>query len=67
MIVALTARRLKPGTFDDFRDAWSSEEPPEGWTEAYTVRNLQDENEVISFGFFDGTLDELRKSQDAGG
>lgn len=67
MFCALTVRKLKPGAYEDFRKAWGAEEgPPEGWTQAYHVRNVEDENEVIAFGFFDGTLDELRASQDEG-
>jgi hypothetical protein len=27
------------------------------------VRNVEDENEIVSFGFFEGTLDDLRRSQ----
>ncbi len=66
MLCALTVRRLKPGAFEDFERVWeqaTSEAAPAGWKHAYTVRNVGDENEVVSFGFFDGTLDELRQSQ----
>ncbi len=62
MLVALTVRKLKPGTYEQFRKAW--EPDPEDWSEpwerAYHVRNLNDENEVISFGLFDGTPDDYR-------
>jgi hypothetical protein len=60
MLCALTVRRLKPGSFEDYRKAWDIEVP--GWR-AYTVRNVDDENEVVSFGFFDGSMEDLRKSQ----
>ena len=63
MLCALTVRRLKPGAFEDFRRAWEMDSMPPGWSRAYTVRNLDDENEIVSFGFFDGTLEDLRKSQ----
>jgi hypothetical protein len=63
MLVALTVRRLKPGAFDDFRRAWQLDSPPPGWTRALTARKVDDEREVVSFGFFDGTLEELRRSQ----
>ena len=65
MLCALTVRRLKPGAFEDFRHLWESAtaEEPKGWTHVYTVRNLGDENEIVSFGFFDGTPEELRQSQ----
>jgi len=32
---------------------------PEQYEGAYHVRNVNDENEVISFGFFNGTLNDL--------
>lgn len=65
MLVALTVRKLKPGTYDAFRAAWEGDgtPPPEGWVRAYHVRSLSDPDEVISFGFFDGTLDDLRRGQ----
>jgi hypothetical protein len=68
MTCTLTARRLKPGSFEDFRDAWGprDEAPPgaERWTSVYHCRDVEDENVVVSFGFFDGTLDELREVQE---
>jgi hypothetical protein len=64
MLCALTVRRLKPGAFEDFKQAWQSIEQPEGWTRSYTVRNIDDEDEVVSFGFFDGSLEQLRQSQE---
>jgi hypothetical protein len=63
MLCALTVRRLKPGALEDFRKAWEMGSMPPGWKGAYTVRNLEDENEVVSFGFFDGSIEDLRRSQ----
>lgn len=69
MICTLTARRLKPGAYDAFRAAWGGmdEEPPpevrERWRRVYHVRDVTDENVIISFGLFDGTVDELREIQ----
>jgi hypothetical protein len=60
MLCALTVRRLKPGAFEDYSKAWNIEVPR--WR-SYTVRNLEDENEIVSFGFFDGSLEDLRASQ----
>ena len=56
MLCFLTARRLKPGSFDEFRQAWEPTEWDEHFVRAYHVRNTDDENEVVSFGFFQGTL-----------
>ena len=36
---------------------------PAGWKRFYALRNIADENELITFGFFDGTLEELRAGQ----
>jgi hypothetical protein len=66
VLCALTVRTLKPGTFEDFRAAFMSgmdtEDPPPGWVRFNMVCNTDDPDEVICFGFFDGTVDELRAS-----
>ena len=66
MICALTVRTLKPGTFDDFRQAFmgglDTDNPPAGWVRFHMVRNVDNPDEVVAFGFFDGTVDELRTS-----
>jgi hypothetical protein len=65
MICALTVRRLKPGTFDQFREAFMAaeeeEEMPAG-SQFFMVRSTENPDEVICFGLFDGTLEELRAS-----
>ncbi len=66
MLCALTVRKLKPGTMEDFKAAFvpSEEmEPPPGWKRFYALRNVSDENEIVTFGFFDGSLEELRSNQ----
>jgi hypothetical protein len=54
----LTGRKLKPGAFDDWRKAWEPEEWPEG-VRAYILRKVGDPDEVIAFGLFEGTREEL--------
>jgi hypothetical protein len=62
MIVMFTARRLKPGAWDQFRAAWDpGDEPPPKFIRAYHARNIRDEDEVISFGLFDMTIDDYRR------
>jgi heme-degrading monooxygenase HmoA len=63
MLCFLTVRKLNPGSYDAFRQAWEPEEGviPEGFTRAYHLRNLEDENEVISFGFFEGDPEDLER------
>jgi len=66
MLCAHTVRRLKPGTFDQFAESFmpKPEDAPAGWVRFHMLRSLADENEVVTFGFFDGTLEELEGSQD---
>ena len=62
MIVMFSARRLKPGAWDQFRRAWDpgAAKPP-GFQRAFHARNIRDEDEVISFGLFDMTEDDYRR------
>lgn len=64
MICALTVRKLKPGSFEQFREAFMGEmedDPPEGFVRFNMLRNAEDPDEVISFGFFDGSVEQLRE------
>jgi hypothetical protein len=64
MICALTVRTLKPGSFDQFRDAFiggMDDTPPEGFVRFNMLRNAENPDEVITFGFFDGTPEQLRE------
>jgi hypothetical protein len=69
MLCAHTVRRLKPGTFEQFSETFRPQDsaPPAGWIRFNMLRSLSDENEVVTFGFFDGTLEELEANQAAGG
>jgi hypothetical protein len=67
MICTLTARRLKPGAYDAFREAW---DPMRGdpdvlrqWVRVYHCRDVSDPDVVISFGLFDGSVEQLREAQ----
>jgi hypothetical protein len=70
MLCAHTVRRLKPGTFDQFAEAFrppDGETPPAGWARFVMLRPHGGGDEVVTFGFFDGTLEELENSQDRHG
>ncbi len=63
MICALTVRKLKPGTFEQFRDAFMQgfeDSPPEGFVRFNMIRGTEDADEVVTFGFFEGGVEELR-------
>jgi hypothetical protein len=66
MLCAHTIRRLKPGTFAEFTERFGPPEgaDPDGWVRFHVLRDLVDDNVVITFGFFDGSLEEMDRSQD---
>ena len=62
MIVMFSARRLKPGAWEQFRRAWDpGDDKPPGFQRAYHARNIRDEDEIISFGLFDMTMDDYHR------
>jgi heme-degrading monooxygenase HmoA len=62
MIVMLSARRLKPGAWENFRRAWEpGEVMPPGFQRAFHARNIRDEDEIVSFGLFDMSEEEYRR------
>jgi heme-degrading monooxygenase HmoA len=62
MIVMFSARRLKPGAWEQFRRAWEGPgDKPPGLQRAYHARNIRDEDEIISFGLFDMSIDDYRQ------
>lgn len=66
MLCALTVRNLKPGTMEQFKQAFIPDDVsnvPAGWKKFYALQSVADPNQVITFGLFDGTLEELRASQ----
>lgn len=66
MLCALTVRNLKPDTFESFKEAFlrndDPDNPPAGWVRFNMLRNTENPDQVITFGFFDGTVEELRSS-----
>jgi hypothetical protein len=57
----LTVRKLKSGCYDEWRKAWEPEEWPQGAKRAYILRNVDDRDEVIAFGFYDLDLTKARQ------
>jgi hypothetical protein len=56
----LTVRKLKSDSYEDWRRAWEPDEWPEGAQRAYILRNVDDPDEVIAFGFYDRDVSFLR-------
>jgi hypothetical protein len=65
VIAALTVRKLKPGTYDEWRKAWEGDDAdmPEG-VEVFILRNTKDPDEIIAFGLVEGNMDEIKASMD---
>jgi hypothetical protein len=64
--VALTGRKLKPGTYDDWRQAWESGDAPPGVT-AYLCRSVSDPDEIVAFGILEMSADEVRSMREGMG
>jgi hypothetical protein len=56
----LTGRKLVSGAYDDWRRAWltDDDEVPAG-LKIFVLRKAGDPDEVISFGMFDGSQEDL--------
>ena len=69
MLCAHTVRKLKPGTFEQFAEAFRPDQgtPPGRWIRFNMLRGMDDRDQVVTFGFFDGTIEELNASQDEHG
>lgn len=65
MLCALTVRKVKPGKAGEFIANFRppDDEIPGGWKRFFAVRNVEDPDEVITFGLFEGDLDQLNASQ----
>jgi hypothetical protein len=67
MICTLTARRLEPGAYDTFREAWDptrvNRDALRQWRWIFHCRDVADQDVVLSFGLFDGSHEELRQAQ----
>ena len=58
----LTGRKLKPGSYDDWRKVWWPDEErdvPAG-ASVYILRKVGDPDEVIAFGMLEATEDEFQ-------
>lgn len=69
MICALTARVITEGKSEEFIEQFSqgadnmTDEIRDRFLAVYACKDVTDPNVVLTFGIFDGTLDELREIQ----
>jgi heme-degrading monooxygenase HmoA len=67
MICAHTVRKCKPGQAKAFIDAFRPPDeggaPPPGWRRFFALQGQGDPDTVVTFGFFEGTRDEMEAQQ----
>jgi heme-degrading monooxygenase HmoA len=67
MICAHTVRKVKPGQaqafINEFRPPDDGGAPPPGWVRFFALQGQGDPDTVVTFGFFDGTRDEMESQQ----
>ena len=64
MLCVLTHRRLRPGGYDAFREAWRPDEWWPAFRHGYHLRSADDPDEVVSFAFYDATMEEFEAIRD---
>lgn len=64
MMCLVTVRQLKPGTFDEFRTAWTPDPWPPQLTRVEVLRNDDDPDQVMTVGYMDLSADELDAMRD---
>lgn len=65
MLCALSVRQIKSGMYEQFREAWEPEQWTPGFTRAYHLRAVDDEDQVVSFGFFEGSAADLKRLRES--
>lgn len=63
--VALTVRKLKPGTYADWREAWGMVDGPSG-ARAYICRKVSDPDEIVAFGIIEASAEEIKAIRPSG-
>lgn len=66
-LCAVTVRQIKPGTYDEFRKVWAPDPWMPNLTRALIMRHEDDENQILSIGFFDASqadVDAMRDDPD---
>jgi hypothetical protein len=64
MMFAVTVRRIKPGAYEAFRQAWEPEPWPPQLQRVLVARNDQDQDQVLTASFFDLQPEELEAARD---
>ena len=63
--VFFTVRRLQPGGFESFREAWAPSAMPRGWRRGFVLRHPVDRDEVAALAMCDDAEDSFREVLEA--
>jgi hypothetical protein len=64
VICVLTHRQLRPDTFEAFREAWRPDDWWPHFTHGYHLRSADDPDQIISFAFYDVSVEEFEVMRD---
>jgi hypothetical protein len=65
--VFFTVRRLQPGGFERFREAWAPSAMPRGWRRGWVLRHPVDRDQVAALAVCDGADESFREVLEAAG
>jgi hypothetical protein len=64
MMCAVAVRRIKAGTYEEFRKAWQHDPWLPRYEKALVLRNADSPDQVMTMAFFDGTPEEYEAARD---
>jgi hypothetical protein len=64
MMCAMAVRRIKPGSYEEFRKAWQHDPWLPRYERALVFRNEDSADQVLTIAFFDGTAEEYEAARD---
>lgn len=64
MMCAVAVRRIKPGSYQEFRKAWQHDPWLPRYQKALVMRNEDSDDQVLTIAFFDGTREEYEAARD---
>jgi hypothetical protein len=64
VIAIVSVRRIKPGTYEEFRRVWEPDPWYPGLKRVLISRGDEDADEVMTVGYFDLSLEEFDKLRD---
>src|SRR4051812_45693840 len=64
MMCAVAVRRIKPGSYEEFRKAWYHDPWLPRYEKALVMRNQDSPDQVLTVAFFDGDADAYDAARD---